>query len=381
MRATLSSRPIPRQLPAIAAALATLAFAPSAGADTVTMPASQDPAQVRSYWTPERMQSAQPLDVAAASTAAGLPSPGYARARRSRGRVVRIHATRGELADFEPGAETTFPNLVHGKVFFTLPSLGDFACSGTVIASRLHNVVFTAGHCAYDPDTAQAATNWVFVPGYRDGAEPVGEFPAATLLTTHEWVAGDFSYDVAIAQLSTPLEDLIGARGIAFNKPPNTDYEIFGYPGQPDPPYNGQRLIECNAPFYRLELASHPFSIVAYPCNMTHGASGGGWVDPAGEVVSLSSHGYSDPALDDQIAGPFFGDVVKKLYNAAGGSAECPPARHAVKSARKRMNRARRQVKRAHRRAARRGSRRARKHLHRARRTLGRAQSRRDSVC
>jgi hypothetical protein len=383
MRAPHPSRPIPRPLPAIAAALLALAFASTAGAETVSMPEGQDPAQVRSYWTPERMQSAQPLQVPAFSGAAVLPSPGYARARRSRGRVVRIHATRGELADFQPGAETTFPNLVHGKVFFTLPSLGDFACSGTLIASRLHNVVFTAGHCAYDPDTAQAATNWVFVPGYRDGSEPLGEFPAATLLTSDEWVAGgDTNFDVAVAELANPLEDLIGARGIAFNKAPNTDYEIFGYPGEPDPPYDGQRLIECDAPFYGLELApSHPFSIVAYPCNMTHGASGGGWVDPAGEVVSLSSHVYSDPALDDQIAGPFFGDEIKKLYNAAGGSAECPPARHAVKSARKRLRNARRQVKRAHRRAARRGSRRARRRLHRARRSLGRAQSRRDSVC
>jgi hypothetical protein len=376
MRASPSSPLHLRLLLALAAAMLPLAFAVPAAAQTVSMPSSQDPDQVRSYWTPERMDSAAPSELPQVSGATVLPSPSSSSASRARGRVVRIHSTRGELADFEPGAETGFPNLVHGKVFFTILGVGDFACSGTLIASRFKNVVFTAGHCAYDPGSGQAATNWVFVPGYRDGVEPLGEFPAATLLTTDEWVASaDTNFDVAVAELSTPLEDQIGARGIAFNKAPKTDYKIFGYPGQPNPPYTGQRLIECDAPFYGLELApTHPFSTVAYPCNMTHGASGGSWVNPAGEVVSISSHVYTDPSLDDQIAGPYFGDTIKKLYNSAGGSAECPPAKTAVKSARKHFKKARKTAGRS-------DSGGAKKRLRKAQKHLNKAQGQRDAVC
>jgi hypothetical protein len=346
----------------------------AAGGSVISNSIPQSPAQVRSYWTPERMQSAEPVPLPEVDGVKIMARPGAA--TRSGGHPVQIHSTPGILnADFESGSETTFPQRVHGRVFFTLPEVGDFSCSGTVIASRLKNVVFTAGHCAYDPGSGQSATNWVFVPSYRDGAEPYGEFPATTLLAPEEWVAGDSSYDVAIAELSSPLEDLIGARGIAFNKAPRTAYKIYGYPGQPSPPYNGERLIECDAPFYGLELSSsHPFSTIAFPCNMTHGASGGGWVNAAGYVVSVSSHVYLDPALDDQIVGPYFADGVKKLYNAAGGSAECPPAKQAVSDARKLVKKARKAVQR-------RAVRKARKRLRTVQKGLHKAQSKRDTVC
>jgi len=380
----MSARIAPRLarpgLAAVAAALVLpctqAAAAQPPGATQRALP--QDPAQVSAYWTPQRMQDARPLDATQGTDPAALDtSSGSSQASQAVGRPVTIPPTYGSASvalDFEPGGETDFPDRVHGKVFFTVPHLGDAQCSGTLVSSRLKNVVITAGHCVkFQGDWS---TNFVFVPGYRDGTEPYGEFAATKLLAPPAWVSDeDFSVDVGIAELNYPLETQLGARGIAFNKAPRTTYRIYGYPGLPNPPYDGERLIECDAPFNTLEPSdSHPFSTVAYPCVMRQGASGGGWVDPSGDVVGVVSHGYSDPALTGYIAGTYFGRQVKKLYNEAGGSAQCPPATQA-------LSRARKNYRKASERAAHSSSAKARKSLRSAKRQLSKAQSRHDSVC
>jgi hypothetical protein len=323
------------------------------------------------------MQSAEPVD---SPEVAGPPAAVASAASDSQadGHAVEIHPTSGKSTyDYEPGSETSFPQQVHGKIFFTIPTQGDFACSGTLVASLLRNVVFTAGHCVDDPDVQQWSVNLIFIPAYRDGAAPLGAYPATSLLSTDEWTkSGDLSYDVGIAQLGTPLEDQLGARGIVFNKPPKSNYQIFGYPGLPNPPYNGERLVACDASFYSLQYTGHPFSTVAYPCDMQEGSSGGGWVTPAGDVASVVSHGSCefDPTTCGQIAGPYFGDAIKALYNKAGGSAECPPARLAAKQAAK-------QVKKAKKLARHHSSHKAAKRLKKAARKLNKAKNERDGVC
>jgi hypothetical protein len=371
---------IGRPSAAVFAALgAAVLFAWSAGsaqAAVVSTMDSQSPAEIRAYWTPERMQAAEPVDLpqSSGSPTAAAPAP------VARGRAVEIHPTSGVSSfDFQPGLEATYPQSVHGKVFFTIPAddshptlLG--SCSGTLVASLLKNVVFTAGHCVQDQ--GEPSQNFMFVPGYRNGSEPFGEYPATTLLAPEEWIQeGDFSHDVAIAQLASPLELSLGARGVAFNKAPRTAYKIFGYPAEPYPTYDGEFLIECDAPFFGLEAGiSHPFSTVVYPCGMKQGSSGGGWVNPDGYVVSVVSHGYTDPALDGQMAGPYFGEAVKRLYNQAGGSAECPPAKQALTKAKKQVKKARKADKR-------RDSKKTAKKLRKASKRLGKAKRKRDSVC
>ncbi|MGH2982130.1 MAG: trypsin-like serine peptidase [Solirubrobacterales bacterium] len=362
---------------AAAVASAALLCPAATGAEVVAKEVGQSPDQIRGYWTAARMQSAATVKLPQAFDPKLLTSSA-APARRSRRGLIR--PTSGAVPiDFQAGSETGFPQRVHGRVFMTIPGLGDGSCSGTLVASRLQNVVVTAGHCAYALETAQWASNFLFVPGYREGSAPFGEYPAAALLAPDEWTgAGEWSYDIAIAQLSTPLEAELGARGIAFNEAPRTNYQIFGYPADPAP-YDGELLIQCDAPFFSLEYTgSHPFSTVAYPCNMQEGASGGGWVNPAGQVVSVSSHVYLDPGLDDLIVGPYFGSAAKRLYNRAGGSAKCPPAKQALTKAKRKARKVRKRVKRAR---SHRGERRARKRLRRSRKRLRRARALHREVC
>jgi V8-like Glu-specific endopeptidase len=125
-----------------------------------------------------------------------------------------------EFSRFEVTDTTSFPNRTHGRVFFTLPGEGDFTCSGTVVTANSHSVVLTAGHCVHAGGPGGGfATNWIFVPGYRDGARPFGEWPAASLAATTGWVgAANLSFDVGAAvvpRIATGegIQDVVGARG------------------------------------------------------------------------------------------------------------------------------------------------------------------------
>jgi len=90
-------------------------------------------------------------------------------------------------------------------------------------------------------------------------------------------------------------------------------------------------------------------------------------------VVSHGSCEF-DPTTCGQIAGPYFGDTIKALYNKAGGSAECPPARLTAKTAAK-------QVKKAKKLARHHSSRKAAKRLKKASKKLNKAKNKRDGVC
>ena len=82
-----------------------------------------------------------------------------------------------------------------------------FRCSGAVVNSRAKDLVITAGHCVIDADTGAAASELIFVPGYRHGAEPFGESAASSFATTSRWerTAGwdpDEAGDVAFLRIA-----------------------------------------------------------------------------------------------------------------------------------------------------------------------------------
>ena len=63
----------------------------------------------------------------------------------------------GEAADAsQPSIDalgnSLYPRRTHGKVFMTIPGTGDFVCSGNVVRSHSHTLVWTAGHCVFDRD-------------------------------------------------------------------------------------------------------------------------------------------------------------------------------------------------------------------------------------
>jgi V8-like Glu-specific endopeptidase len=302
------------------------------------------------YWTPKRMRKATPVDLLIprrARSRAATPAPqGPPVLIPGRPPASAGVAPRSTGTDFEtnPADDTTFPNRVHGKIFMTTTGGVNAKCSGTVVDSPHGNVVVTAAHCIY---TGGYFTNFVFVPGYRNGNAPLGVWSAKQLIAPSGWIANSVTgpstaNDIGIAvmnpRLGKTIEAAVGARGIAFNLNANNSWQVFGYPAHPNATedngydhgpgdYDGSRLIGCNVTYFG---SDYPGTLKASFCYMREGASGGGWVVAGTNYLnSVTSYlagpcpaGYTDGC--GKIGAPYFGTIAQNLYNA-GVAAGAPP--------------------------------------------------------
>jgi hypothetical protein len=253
----------------------------------------QSRSEVVAYWTAERMRNATPVEAAKAG----------------QGPKAAYPFTRYEPATYNPA---------HGKVFFTDGGV-NYVCSGTALASGNESVVWTAGHCVNQGPGA-FYTNWAFVPAYKDGARPYGTWAARALLTTAPWRnSGDISYDEGAAVVSAnasgqTLTDLVGGRGIGFNRPAEQHYLSHGYPAAR--PFTGGRMFICEADLALRDTSASP-PTMGIGCDMTGGSSGGGWV-VGNDVLSVNSYGYGN--LRNVLFGPYQDGVAQQLYASASGS-------------------------------------------------------------
>jgi Trypsin-like peptidase domain len=267
MGVTLSNRVVT----VMAIALVTVATA--AGAAAGAARAAGAPGAARApgapgYWTQARMAAAVPAGPAAAA-AAGSP--------------WRTGNTAGLGLRWTHGGAVT---RSVGKVFFTLGKT-DYVCSGTAVDSPRADVVLTAAHCVSD-GAGRWATNWVFVPGYRDGAEPYGTYPARRFFVPPGW-PGSEQYDVAFVQVSRAT--LPAGLPVAFQPRPAAPAQayVFGYPSLA--PYTGLYVNYCAGP---AQQASGGSARIA--CGMTAGDSGGPWFagfrpgTGTGTIVAVSTY-------------------------------------------------------------------------------------------
>jgi len=281
--------------PAVLACL--LLTASAAEARVESQEVSQSASSVAEYWTPERREAAKPAEQRFGGAAA-------------RAEAAPLPWTSAEVTT----PYTQAPTSTHGKVFFTLGG-NDYVCSGTALLSGNKSVVWTAGHCVNEGPGA-FATNWEFVPAYKDGSAPLGAYVAENLFTTSGWGnSGDFSYDLGAAVVApaggTALTDRVGGRGIAFNYSRSQTYNSYGYPAAP--PFSGERLWKCNSPLQTSDSGANPATL-GIGCDMTGGSSGGGWI-VGSNVVSVNSYGYDNQP--NVMYGPYQGSVAQSLYNAA----------------------------------------------------------------
>jgi len=299
---------------AVVAAAACAAWAPaeSAGESQASslIDVAKDPASVRDYWTPERMRDAIPLRPA--STSAQASKRGGGRARRVR------HVKRS-------------PERRHGKVFLTLGA-ADYVCSGTSVRSPSDRFVWTAGHCVGDPNLAGTGcsyvSNWTFVPAYRNGHAPFGEWPATAVGGAPGWCKQgglcslgaldcDFRFDLGAARVATngrgrTLAQVVGTRGIAFNLSRSRTYRGFGYPAAGR--FSGERMYRCRSGHAGDDHAFGSPATLKFNCNMTSGSSGGSWVVSGGRVASVVSYGVVGD--NRHLYGPYQGSAAKRFYHA-----------------------------------------------------------------
>jgi V8-like Glu-specific endopeptidase len=294
------------------AAIAVLLPANGAIGAGASVDVQLDAKAIRSYWTPARMRAALPGSVLAPG------GPGVARAKGSPLHEAVAHPQRA-------------PMRTHGKVFFTIPPY-DLQCSATSVKAPTGSLVITAGHCSYDHSTlnpvGNAIRNWEFVPAYRDGHAPFGEWPGTSTATaewrssgpllspTGEILGGDLRFDVGAGIVErrngSTLSSVVGARKIAFNRSRKQRYLAVGYPAEGQ--FNGRREFSCDSGQIGRDGSLGAPATIAIACDMTGGSSGGGWVNSHGTLLSVTS--YSRGNDRDTLYGPYFGDAIRAFYDS-----------------------------------------------------------------
>jgi V8-like Glu-specific endopeptidase len=326
--------------PASAAPAAAAGRSPGSGV-TQAVAAPGAPAAAVRYWTAARMSAA--LQAAGAARPAAQPTVGPARnllrqpaAVRGLVRKTTPATTAGSWRTGDTsgaGLRWTHAGAVSaavGKIFFTLGAQ-NYVCSGTLVASGPVDVVLTAAHCvtnAQQPGhAAHWATNWVFVPGFSNGAMPYGEYTARQFFTAPGWTGpqgGTEQYDVAFVQV-TPATLDAGIHAAAPPPPlpakfagsqdtaPASQAYVFGYPA--DPPYSGLYLNYCAGP------AGASGGSARLPCAMTAGDSGGPWLagfspgSGGGQVVAITTYKISDDMR--VLYGAVLGPAARAVYARA----------------------------------------------------------------
>jgi V8-like Glu-specific endopeptidase len=341
-----------RALLALLAGVASLLGAAPAVAAPSSERVSEPAASVRDYWTAQRMRAADPVPPvqAGATTGAGVSNdrpliggaPSYVPAAAA---GAKPRAGGGGKDGVVPGLAEAVPDpsatdlRAHGKVFFTIPEgadSGDYVCSGTAVTSHNRSLVWTAGHCTFEITGGGFVTNWTFVPAYDAGVAPFGEWPAKRLGVPKAYeMSENLHYDLGAAAVRTSstgqrLQDVTGARGIAFDQPRDQLYDAYGYPAEP--PFTGEQEYTCESENAGSDqtVGSGP-ATMSIECNMTGGSSGGGWI-AGSTLLSVTSYGYaSDPF---HLYGPYMSRGAKKLYRSVSGFRKKKHHHHGHKRAR-----------------------------------------------
>jgi V8-like Glu-specific endopeptidase len=280
------------------------------------------------FWTSARMKSARPLDaLLSGRPKVEVASPGRASAEtphRYPPLASRMGASASSAFEQVPDSAAAAAR-VNGVIFIVTP-FGLGRCSGTSVNAPNYSVVFTAGHCIHSgsPFGWWLGGRWVFVPGYRYGQRPFGVFPAKWIDTTKQWrKTGSENFDVGAAVVSRNergqlLAKAVGGTGIAWGLKARQVFDVHGYPAEL--PFDGETQRVCpQTPFLGHDtlsfLSPGPLNL-AVDCDVTGGASGGGWtIAGKGLLNSVTDYGYTDdPATD---FGAYFGKEVGRLYARA----------------------------------------------------------------
>ncbi|MFC5720796.1 trypsin-like serine peptidase [Streptomyces gamaensis] len=286
-----------------------------------------DRQRVQDYWTAEKMKMVTRAGDAPDPVGKDADDlPGQDRTRPSSGAVWGggglVRKTVGRLF------MTSYFKDESGKL-----QADDRSCTGTVVEGTAGSTVVTAAHCVLSGDRGDQAvwdTNVYFVPGYRDGAKPLGGF---TVNTT--FIPADYKEklspgsDVAMLAMNPAadgrkISEITGTQKIRFGAQRGQGqftydfgYSAEGY-GKEEPWRTGQLLGYCAGPAAKDD--THPeWNHWGVRCDMYRGSSGGPhFVDfdaksGSGTVVGVNSNMNRKDGKTFEFAAPL-GEAARKLY-------------------------------------------------------------------
>jgi hypothetical protein len=216
---------------------------------------------------------------------------------------------------------TAFPYRAIGKLFLRpYGSTGTATCTASAIGNY---AIWTAGHCVSD-GAGHYHSNWVFVPSYRDGNAPYGQWIGTKAITFSAWhTSGNSSRDSAGVILQPlngqTISQRVGFLGFSYNQTPSAVHRhAFGYPGAMA---GGSRQIICTAGYIESDPNQPAPNPVGMGCDMQNGASGGPWIKGfsglAGSGNYLSgnvSYGYPN-TKPLEFFSPYFDSNTKTLWD------------------------------------------------------------------
>jgi V8-like Glu-specific endopeptidase len=264
-------------LPALLAAMSGLAAAQA----TSGIVAAHVAAATATFWTPQRLLNAAPIDpappagfigapltavpLAAAQPEGGPGSPPSVWVAPQPNDLVNAPV---DLETLQPSAVipnaslgagvftesrvippntgqtapavNAYPYSAVGKLFFHDPRTGqNFVCSAAANGPR---VILTAGHCVAHGSPVESLRygydNFLFIPAYNNGTAPYGKWSSTSyVITSVEWYssgrlpnADDFAFIEAADQGSATLGSVVGWLGWQTDRLHLNHFTTLGYP-------------------------------------------------------------------------------------------------------------------------------------------------------
>jgi V8-like Glu-specific endopeptidase len=249
-----------------------------------------------SYWTAARMAHATPLGVRATLPYAGIPA-----------------------------ARSVAGSRVIGALFFNSGSGGHY-CTASVVRTAKRNMLLTAAHCLYNPDTHAWHHNIVFVPRYSAGHRPYGTWPVWLMVADKRWIDhADPDMDVAFAAVQVMrgkrIADVVGANQLTINPGYTGRVVVAGYPAKEN--YPADRPVGCAG-----RTARQSRSQLRFDCHGFYGGtSGSPWLSDydnrtqTGHVVGVIG-GYQEGGSEEwRSYSPVFDTNVAHLLATANNQA------------------------------------------------------------
>ncbi|BCJ34946.1 hypothetical protein Athai_24490 [Actinocatenispora thailandica] len=204
-----------------------------------------------------------------------------------------------------------------GAVFSHNGSGGHF-CTASIVDSPGDSVILTAAHCVHGGKGGHESTDLVFVPGYRDGEAPYGQWPIRHVVVDRRWARdSDPDYDVAFADVATVhgrhVGDVFGGNHLGYDRGYRLPVQITGYPDATEQP------ITCGNDTTRFSAGQLRIACTGFP----GGTSGSPWVTDlnrethTGTVIGVIGGYQAGGATPDVSYSPYFGAGVLDLYRTA----------------------------------------------------------------
>lgn len=194
------------------------------------------------YWTEERMQNAEPAEIANEdeqikrdkSKSENNKKPGNKSSAKPE-KSAQEKVVNNEFLSDAPEV----PSSV-GRMFFTVNGKNKY-CSAATVNNDYKNVVMTAAHCVFHKDIDDWVSNVTFVPAYYDGKAPYGKWEGKNKRVMKGWSKNGYKtdYDVGLFSVyknnNQNIVNAVGGNGYSWNyDPAQKDIWVHGYPSKPN---------------------------------------------------------------------------------------------------------------------------------------------------